>query len=352
MTTQTLQLQIKIADLGELGLIKQTKTELAPMAKEAGIKGFSKLKKEDLIQSLLDFAQPVIAKNLENQANVLATSIPVDVVSQTSLALAYEAGKDPVAYAQFLFAYCLKNYTAGTVVNKKRQQIKTWCQILIETRMISETWGKAVVLTFCKAGSSIKGELNALEKKKATTREGSEYITVDTDSIRSFCEVVLEEPDKFTWHRISIALAATSGRRASEIHGTCRFELDGEKVKAIGLTKKATNDAEFSFKPLWVTSEQWLDAYNKLPAERVNQTNAIVDGRIRKLIMDSCGSLLNSWNLKSYHWLRSFYICYRVDTEHDRRLHGSEPKFVSEIIGHDNQDAGAFYNKLNTKPPL
>lgn len=161
------------------------------------------------------------------------------------------------------------------------------------------------------------------------------------------------------WYELSLALAITSGRRMEEIHGETvhiskgikrYYTLEGKEIYISQLAKSPEN-TEFKFSPIGVTSEEWFNAFNKLPDTALSLTEDKVNKTISSNISKSLkgkGKIYETLGIKSYKDSRDFYIAYRVATEYKKgnTQYNNESDFVQSIIGHDNKGSGHSYQKF------
>ncbi|MEL6930808.1 MAG: hypothetical protein AAFO95_19575 [Cyanobacteria bacterium J06600_6] len=358
-TKEKNQRKSDIAMMDRIELEGLRKNQLQDLARDCF--PFSKLTKPELIEALIAFAAPAIAKQNAMAAEALANN-DEDIFSADALVKAYQNEADAATHGAYLGRYNLKNFSDISAAKKKLGRLKHLLAGLKAKNMVSKEWADECFKGYSKQTRDKRKEINIEDKEKVANRESEDLVLVKTDEILDFAKRTLESwvnndddyrKKKGLWHRVSMALMATSGRRGCEIHGHCQFEVvDENHVKAVGLAKKPVDDYEFIFKTIVVDAQTWVKCRYLLPEHALNVDPLLFDDKTRGNISSKARKTLwKSWGLEKYYTHRSFYICYRLDREYQRAQHVSENRFVMSIVGHDSEKSVVHYTKLLTLPP-
>ena len=315
--------------------------------------GFSSMNKSTLIENAIAVTNSYKQQSLVKIANALEAMGESDL-SYAPIQACYLGDLNAKEAAKLIYdRIMVQKHTDTTVAKTKPKQLR---KILAKLKLIepqSQQWAEDLYQHFLNLIKPIADKVNDNYTQTNESRTVENFKRVDGDAIAQWAADVLEyaasdENSDSSWHKVSLALAITSGRRQSEIHGTTQYELvDSKTIRAIGLAKKKTEDYELEFQPI-SDAETWLKALKNLPENRRNQDKSKINGTIRKAISDTIGSKINELGFSSYKDSRDFYINYHLDRNYNRQKHGAESTYVMRLVGHDNSKSALSYTKMFT----
>jgi len=318
------------------------------------VRGISKMKKSVLIERSLE-----VTENYRTQTKLdLATKQAeidqhVDIDYPILLGI-YKTGTVPEKAAELIYArVSAKKYKDSTIKSNISKNIRDAMDLVKFDYPKSLKWCESTYSEYLKLIKDITTKVNKEYKDRIDNRTAEDCKSIDGDMTLTWATELIEwaaQQDnlKRGWHKVSFALAMTSGRRQSEIHGTTTYKLvDSAHIEATGLAKKQDPNNTLIFKPL-VPAELWIKAFSNLPEERKNQSGAKINGTIRKAIWDSIGSKMLAFGFTKYHDSRDFYINYHIDRFYDRTIHVTEVQYVAGLVGHESNKTAPSYLKMHT----
>lgn len=333
------------------------------------IKDARKKKHDELAQSIYDAGQAFIQRRKLEISSKTVVSAEFNEL-ESILFNAFIKHKDVNTLVEDL-AYDwknIKNYADSTIASTKPKELRLAIEkIKYEIKESSEFFDEFYQTFYKIVIKPIKDEINQSYGQKINTIETIEdKIKLDGEIILNWAinkiKTVLQLPNskiQLGWYDLSLALAITSGRRMEEIHGETihiskgikrYYSLDGKEVFISQLAKSPEN-TNFKFTPIGVSSEDWFNAFNKLPDNALSLTedkvNKIISTNISKSLKGK-GKTYDLLGISCYKDSRDFYIAYRVANEYKKGItkYNNESDFVQSIIGHDNKGSGHSYQKF------
>ncbi len=318
------------------------------------ITGYTKMKKSELIDAVKDIVSSYKESIQQRAADYLDAFGDSDF-SYDLVVSFYSSDVPPKEAAEIIYQRIQANKPTDTTLAKsKPKQLRLVLDKIRATAESSSEWCDAVYESFQELILPVLVRVNKDYKQTNETRTADDFMRVDGDAVLKWAKDTIEwaaNQDNLErgWHKVSFALALTSGRRQGEIHGTTAYEVvDSSHIKATGLLKKSSDDFELVFHCL-TDAKQWLQALNKLPEKRRNQPNSRVNSTIRPAISESLGSKIEELGFKSYKNSRDFYINYHIDRFYDRMTHATEASYVKNLVGHSTQKIAVSYIKMFTR---
>jgi len=353
-----------------------------------------KLKKSEFIDALLEISEPV-KKKLEHR-RALETAAALKIIDENIAVLgeqdisfdlvreAYLRSRKPEDFSNDI-ATVLKGKLAAdelkdsTVAKTKMKHLKIVLEKLNLELPEAKTWADAVYKNTTSHIALISHEVNKKSAAKVENYGTDETTTqLDGKKILDWATEVIDwafnqETLIKGWHKVSVALSLTSGRRMDEIHGSCQFEvINANTIRAIGLSKKQFDDAVLD-SPCLVDANKWFSVLYKLPENRRNQTNSNVNEIIRKSI-EGTGIYSYLYNNYDFHMIatedvihkitkallyskgdkkpptykdcRDFYISYLIARDFPTSGYRSQLAFCKKVIGHEAKKQSQSYEKI------
>lgn len=318
-----------------------------------------KLKKPEFIQTLLEIAKP--AKELQeiNQAKYITSAVEslelygkfdinIEFIQDT-----YIKGLSPEEVSEIIFEKLITgNYKDSTIAKTKMKQIRIILNALAITNEEVRKWTD-------KLYDLLRDQVSKYHHKtnKEYAQKVEEYGTPDTirkikgNKVINWCNEVIDwayKQDSLDrkWHKVSFALALTSGRRMDEIHGDTKYEIaENQTLRATGLSKKL--DENFTHEsPCLIDANKWLAVLNKLPENVRNQENIRVNQTIRPAMSNSLKPIWDELGFKSYKDARDFYVSYLIARDYKKTVDGSEINFAKKLLGHEAKKQTLSYEKM------
>lgn len=355
----------KLKALADIDLGNLTANELKFHAKGL-ITGYTNLKKQDLIDKLkieikvyMDDvnakASDFVKEFGEGEDDVNATFIKNALGSNQSLEMIASVIVNKWQNTQGKIEG--QTISKATLVKSKPKQLRA----ILETIYSEEN--SVITVDSCnqlydevrKQLQTISAEVNKEYGQKVEENDSIDnQLNLEGQKIIDWCNETLKDfingDKKVTWHKVSLALALTSGRRMDEIHGDISsYEIGFPEtyLRSIGLSKKPEDDMAVLNAPCLVDVDLWLEAFAKLPEDRKGLTNAKVNGVISSAISDTLKRGTYTYlGLTKYKDARDFYIAYLIDTFYQKSLHGSEIRFIKQFLGHDSKKVSLSYQKV------
>jgi len=312
-----------------------------------------KLKKNEFIDALLDISESFRARRLEELILTMKLMEDFDI-KEDFLSKSLMGGLSPEQCSEIIKnEFESRGYKPSTIAKTKMKQLRNLLESVTLKNEGSKEWCDEVYQHVSKYASSYHHEVNQDYAAKVEGYGTEETVKIiDGQKIISWASEVIDwavqqNDIERGWHKVSFALALTSGRRMDEIHGHAKFEvIDSENIRTIGLAKKSVDDFELK-SPVLVDAYKWVKALNMLPEKRRNQINAVVNGVIRKAIAESFGGcIFSNLGLEKYKDARDFYASYLLTHKYKREIHGSEISFVKKILGHEGKRQSLSYQKF------
>ena len=317
------------------------------------VTGYSTLNKPSLIEALLK-----VSEGYRNELQAKASNI-VELLSDPDFSYefylkAYEKNEDVKALAKILINHWQAiNLKDTTIAKSKPKQLKGCLDLLTANYPKSVDWCESL---FTEVRFLVQPKSSSVNKEYGQKVEN--YGTPDTmmeingNIVIDWCNQTLTDyvnnptPDK-GWHKVSLALALTTGRRMDEIHGTCRyFAVSDNQLKAVGLSKKP-DDENVLISPCLVDNQLWLDAYNHLPENRKGLDNIKINQTISKAITDSLkAKVYPILGINQYKDSRDFYVAYLIKNVWNVDKHGSQLNYAKSLLGHDSKKITLSYEKI------
>lgn len=356
--TKSLTIAERDARIAELAKYSQIALEGMPAHQlrdllRGVVLGFSSMNKATLIENALAVTNGYKQQSMVKIANALEAMGENDL-TYAPIQACYQGDLDAKEAAKLIYdRIMVQKHKDTTVTKTKPKQLRA---ILAKLKLVepeSQQWADNLYAHFLTLIRELTFEINGEYKYRNDNRTADDFKRVDGDAIAQWATNVLEyaasdDNSDSSWHKVSLALAITSGRRQAEIHGTTQYELvDSKTIRAIGLVKKKTDDFELEFQPI-SDAETWLKALNSLPENRRNQDKNRVNGTIRKSIEGSLKSKMNEFGFSFYKDSRDFYINYNIDRNFNRRKHGAEATYVMRLVGHEDSKSALSYTKMFT----
>jgi len=318
-----------------------------------------KLKKPEFIQALLDIAKP--AKELQeiNRAKYITSAIEsLELYGESDINIefiqgTYRDGLSPEEVSIIIFEKLITGiYKDSTIAKTKMKQLRIILSALAITNEEVKKWTD-------KLYDLLRDQVSKYHHKtnKEYAQKVEEYGTPETikhikgNKVINWCNEVIEwayKQDSLDrkWHKVSFALALTSGRRMDEIHGDTQYKVeDYQTLIAIGLSKKS--DDNYTHKsPCLVDANKWLAVLNKLPENVRNQENIRVNQTIRPAMSNSLKPIWDELGFKSYKDARDFYVSYLIARDYKKTVDGSEINFAKKLLGHEAKKQTLSYEKM------
>ena len=318
------------------------------------ITGYSKMKKAELVDAVKDIISSY-KESIQRKAADYLDAFGDSDFSYDMVVSFYHSKVSPNGAAETIYQRIQANKPTDTTLAKsKPKQLRLVLDKIRATAESSSGWCDAVYESFQELIMPVLVRVNQDYKQTNETRTAEDFMRVDGEVVLNWARETIEwaaSQDNLErgWHKVSLALALTSGRRQGEIHGTTAYELvDSSHIKATGLLKKSSDDFELTFHCL-TDANLWMQALNNLPEKRRNQPNSRVNSTIRPAISGSIGSKIAELGFKTYSNSRDFYINYHIDRFFDRQTHGTETSYVKNLVGHSTQRIAVSYIKMFTK---
>lgn len=346
----------RLVQFNRLSLEAMTVTELKELSAFL-IPNKKRLRKSELIDAILEISEPY---RLERAAATFATlTVAGEVGLKPELFLkSFGEGLTPQQVSEFVKGHFLSgDYTASSICKTKMKELRT---VLENVRMnLPETtpWCNDLYKIVAEFVAPYHQAVNEQYKEKVeefgTTETIESVIKLDATKLVEWAKKVLEWADTKEdlikgWHKVSLALAITSGRRMDEIHGTCQFEVVDEKtLRSIGLSKKDSIDTPLE-SPCLVDANLWKRCIDKMPSERRNRDNGFINSVIRKTIERAVGDIMEfELGLDTYKTSRDFYAAYVGAVIYDRTVNNASLiGFVKRCLGHSSKKSSLSYEKV------
>jgi hypothetical protein len=327
-----------------------------------------KKKHDELAHAIYEAGQKFIESRKIELNNKLNSSVEFNTL-ENMLINAYLKHKDIHILLEDLSYYwkVIKRYAPTTIASTKpkdlRQAIEKIKYEYPEASLFLDEFYQVFYKTICKPYKDNDNKERMKELNKVKTID--EKIKMHGDYVLDWAVKTIKialslENSKILrgWYELSLALAITSGRRMEEIHGetvhiskgiTRYYSLEGNQVFISQLAKSDENTS-FKFLPIGISSEDWLNGFNKLPDSALKLTEDKVNKTICTNIAKSLRKkqVFKDLNFESYKSSRDFYVAYRIATEYQKGKtnYNNEADFVQSIIGHDSKMAGLYYQKF------
>ncbi len=341
----------RIATFSRTALEGSTVAELRELGSYL-IPNFRKMKKDEIIQALWDIG--------ENHRNEMVRQRVVELKLMRDLGVeekffeqAYISKITPEQAAMLITDKWKSDGLADSTMAKTNPvKVRLQLEKMANENLESKTWCDETIAFIKKLSKDLHRAVN--KQYDVTMNEyGDEehLIKVEGKKILDWAEDVIDwasNQDNLerNWHKVSFALALTSGRRMDEIHGHTQYDvLDEKTLIAVGLSKKPTTDYTLESLCL-VNAYKWLNALNKLPEKRRNQDNGVVHNTIRKLIWDVVEPTAKGLGFRSYKDTRDFYATYIGDVVYDSDMPVTLMVFVRNMIGHESKKETLCYGKM------
>lgn len=343
--------------LNKIAFYTKTSLEAMPMTqlRELGaylIPHARKLKKSEYIDALLEISEPHREQRLKESLVTLELMGDFDVTPEF-INDCFTRGLTSSQCSQIIAEKLEKGgYEDSTIAKTKMKQLRVMLDSLSLSNVEIKPWTDDLYDSM-KEFASKYHKLTNKEYAKTVETYGNEdnLRKVKGTPIIAWCNEVIDwaySQDNLEkgWHKVSFALALTSGRRMDEIHGTCQFEaVNDTTLKATGLSKKREEDYAHE-SPCLINAYKWVNALNKLPEKRRNQENSVVNGTIRKAIEPVIERTLGQFELTTYKDSRDFYVSYLIAKDYNKSKHGSEINYAKKLIGHESKKQTLSYEKL------
>jgi len=341
----------KLCQYSEKALFGMTVTELRELCAFL-IPGARKLLKPALVQAILDISQPFREEKLKETIAVSQLMGTFDI-SIEFLHQGFSKGLAPSEVSKVIISkFESGDYTASTIAKTKMAQLRNLLKTLRYENPKTSQWSEEL---YKSVAEFAKQHHQSVNKGYAKTVEeyGTEetIIRVDGNKILNWAKDTINDaftkPDlKRGWAKVSFALALTSGRRMSEIHGYTQYTaLDENTLQSVGLCKKEDKDYTH-VAPCLVNAYIWVAVHNKLPENRRNQETHVVNQHIRKLLEDTLKNILPGLGLHSYKDSRDFYVSYLIATQYNPAIHLSEISYAKKLLGHESKKYTLSYQKM------
>jgi hypothetical protein len=322
-----------------------------------------KLKKAEYIDALLEISEPYRIQRVKEALLTIELSGEFQVTSEFIKHCQVQGLKPSDCTDIITTRLEAGNYTPSTIAKTKMKQLRAVLDAVSFENVEIKPWSDDVYKLVSSWAGKYHRETN-LDYAETVENYGTEenLIRLDGKKILNWATEIIDwayaQPDlNKGWHKVSFALALTSGRRMDEIHGDCKFEVvNDQTLRSIGLSKKREDDAELE-SPCLVDANKWVAVINKLPDNRRNQPNAIVNGTIRKAISESISNVFTKLDfhkfdeqgnriLGSYKDSRDFYVSYLIARDYNKSKHGSEINFAKKTLGHESKKQTMSYLKM------
>lgn len=194
--------------------------------------------------------------------------------------------------------------------------------------------------------SSLRNSINSQSDQRVTSYTDKKVLKPEVDNV-SLVNWGRENLTNPSFMVRGIALAILSGRRMVEIHGTSTYELvDGNFIRIHGLAKTKTVGATGVFVPL-CEPELWLNSINGMTRGKSHET---VNEVISRNYSRSYKKLFESWGLEKFKDTRDVYAntCYETIVSSNRF---EKPETtLKALMCHFSGTATNFYVKLKACP--
>lgn len=333
------------------------------------IKDIRKLKHDELAQSIYDAGQVFKERRKIELNDKVSVNSNLSELEQFLLN-GFLRSKSIVELSEDLIYQwkVINKYAESTIHSTKPKELRNAIEkIKINSPNTTQYLDEFYIYFYKNHIKPLKDDSNSDYAEKINTVETiKDKIKLDGELIVNWAKDIIKtslqlpnEKINRGWYTLSLALAITSGRRMDEIHGetvhiskgiTRYYKLDGEKVY-INQLAKSPEYTDFKFKPIGVTSDEWLKALNKIPDTALklleDKVNKTVSTNISKSLKTKNG-VYEQLGFIQYKDSRDFYIAYRVATEFKKNLteYNNESDFVQSIIGHDNKASSHSYQKF------
>ena len=343
--------------LNKIAFYTRTSLEAMPMTqlRELGAYLIPKartLKKGEYIDALLAASEPYREQRLKETLVTLELLGDFDISSEF-INDCFTRGLTSQQCSKIIEETLEKGgYEASTIAKTKMKQLRVMLDSLSLANVEIKPWTEDLYDSMRVFASKYHRETNKKYAETVETYGNEDNIRlIKGTPIITWCNEIIDwaytQPnlDK-GWHKVSFALALTSGRRMDEIHGDCEFEaVNDTTLKATGLSKKRETDYAHE-SPCLVNAYKWVDALNKLPEKRRHQPNSVVNGVIRKAIEPVIERFLEQFQLTTYKDSRDFYVSYMIAKSYNKSKHGSEINYAKKLVGHESKKQTLSYEKL------
>ena len=357
----------EIALLSREQMESKNKAELSILAKGLGLKGYSRLKKSELIDLVFNASdvmrQAIISdrlakddlekekarqKELEKYEDLNADNV---FTARTIENIANKFKKDPQApenTAKILFDLCLKqDYAKITIAKEQSKRLRLVLDDMLLNGKIDYEFKDRLYKEWNKQVKHIHVARRMEDEERVTGYAKEAEKVINSSATESAIKWALDNlhNDKRIYLQ-SIALSILSGRRMVEIHGDLATYSRGEVgVIITGLAKKSTDDARAEFVPLCDVDDflETINSYSKR-GYTSRQVNKNIGGSISKQFPDS----LKDLGIEKYKDCRDFYA--GVMYESFKLAGAREPKvFTKHCMGHDSEEATNYYRKFQVE---
>jgi hypothetical protein len=324
-----------------------------------------KLKKPEFVQTILEITQPYREERL--QKTVAAIELMGDVgFSPEMISTGYANGLTPKQVSEVLITKLEQgNYSASTISKTKTKQIRQILNKISIENPDSTEWTDKVYEYIKAYAAKFHHEVNLnYGEKVENIGTGETMRHIAGEPVIEWCRETIElaltsDNLERTWHKLSLALAISSGRRMDEIHGdgTTFKVLDVNTIETTGLSKKKETDY-VHVSPCLVDAYKWFQAYNKLPEKRRNLPNNVVNSRVAASLTESLKTRTKDNVIEqlfgsddehfkaSYKTSRDFYVAYLITTKFNRIQHGTEINYAKSLLGHSAKRQTLSYQKI------
>jgi hypothetical protein len=341
----------KVAGYTKIALEAMTMSELRELGAYL-IPNARKLKKPEFIEALLEISASYREDRLKESLLTLELMERFDF-DTNFIQSCFIKGITPQQCSDIIGKkFDSGNYAPSTIAKTKMKQLRELLSVVKAQNVESLEWCDSVYDAMREYAAKYHTEVNKNYSQTVENYGTSETIRhIESKPLINWSKEVIdwacEQKDLYKgWHKVSFALAVTSGRRMDEIHGDCEFEVvDTHTLKSIGLSKKRTEDAEL-IAPCLVDASKWVKALYLLPEERRHQPNSVVNGIIRRAIKDSIGGQIENLGLETYKDSRDFYVAYLIATQFDKLEDGTHLAFAKKLLGHESKKQTLSYEKM------
>ena len=357
-------------------LRSHTKSDLAYFCKEIGIKGYSKLRKEELVQFVYEQysnIRAVLINTIEKQ----------EAVEQKQLAI-QEANAIEDAQASKRVDSGTIEYLTITAKSYKNPPVENIYRHIAESVLaIYEREGYSInyILTdltkqFYKAVKEYKGSdkdkdlfyeacrrewILLMRPFRSANNEISFYKKLQYDS-KPEIELGDATEDVVQWaitnlksdnyKSVGTAISILTGRRRGEVFGTTTFTVKDGMIYCEGLLKKATREESKAIIVPLYDPQAIVDAVNELEEYGYRGlTKNQLRENISKCFGKSESRYLKDIGFQNYHKTRDFYAAYCHEAFTLVGIHRAY-LITSKTMAHKSLDTTEHYNKFGVKPVL